>query len=170
MLDTLILTIFKAHTLSVWQCGILMMIDTPILAIWMRKKSLKMWTHLFVARALSEGQCGILTMIDTPNLAIFENVEMSLYRNVSTFLDFVLFLEGVETSLYILSSLVFHIVRQCGILTMIDTPILVYFWKCGNVSIYRSFHISWFCPLFENVETSLCRNVSTFLDFAFFST
>ena len=69
------------------------MIDTPILAICMRKKSLKMWKHLFVARALSVGQCGILTMIDTLILVIFENVEKSLYTcgNVSTFLVFVYF-------------------------------------------------------------------------------
>ena len=33
-------------------------------------------------------------------LSIFENVEKSLYRNVSTFLDFAYFFESVETSLF----------------------------------------------------------------------
>ena len=45
----------------------------------------------------------------------------------------------------ILSSLVFLTVGQCGILTLIDTPILAIFWKCGNFSVYRCFHISRFC-------------------------
>ena len=61
-------------------------------------------------------------------LPILESVETFLYRGVSTFLDFVQF------PVFYLTSLVFHTVGQCGILTMIDTPILV---------------------IFENVETSL---------------
>ena len=67
-----------------------------------RKKSLKIWKHLYVARALSIGQCGILTMIDTPILTIFENVrvETSLHRNVSTFF-YVIYLWKVWKRLYV---------------------------------------------------------------------
>ena len=77
--------IFTARILSIGQCGILTMIDTQILAILMRKKSLKILTRLHVARALSEGQCGLLTMIDISSFAIlyekkvFENLETSRY-------------------------------------------------------------------------------------------
>ena len=60
------------------------MIDTPILAIFMRKKSLKMWKRLYIAgRALSKGQYGILTMIDTPILAIlYEKKSLKTWKRL----------------------------------------------------------------------------------------
>ena len=74
-------------------------------------------------------------------LSIFENVETSLYRNVSTFLNFVYFLK-VWKHFLILSSL------QYFIIVIIPHFLIL--------------------PIFENVETSLYRDVSTFLDFAHF--
>ena len=64
--------ILTPRILSTGQCGILTMIDTLILAIFIRKKvfSRKMWKCLYIARALSVRQCGILMMIDTP-ISIF---------------------------------------------------------------------------------------------------
>ena len=47
--------ILTARILSIGQCGILTMMDTPVWAIFMRKKSLKMWKRLYLARALTEG-------------------------------------------------------------------------------------------------------------------
>ena len=53
----------------------------------------------------------------------FENVETSIYRKVSTFLDVAYFLKVWKQ----------FPLGQCGILTMIGTPILVIVSKCGNV-------------------------------------
>ena len=91
-----------------------------------------MWKCLFI-----ELQLYIETFPHFLILPIFENVETSLYRGISTFLDFVQF------PVFYLTSLVFHTVGQCELLTMIDTPILVdflnfltlsIFCKCGNIS------------------------------------
>ena len=72
---------------------------------------LKMWKRLYIEKYSHLlilpifGKCG----------------NVSIYRGVSTFFDFVQF------PVFYLTSLVFHTVGQCGILTMIDTPILVIF-------------------------------------------
>ena len=100
---------------------------------------------MYIARALSEGQCGILTMIDTLILAILyekkiiENLKTSLYRtgfvsrtvwniNDDKYSNFGYFYE--KKNLSILAS-------------FIDTFLDFghFFFKCGNVSIYRCFHI-----------------------------
>ena len=111
--------ILTAHMLSIELCGMLTMIDTPILAIFMSKKSLKVWKRLYIVQALSEGQLGILMMIDTPILAYMrKNIEilphflilvtfLNVERDVSTrslfciiyFILFFYFFENVKTSL-----------------------------------------------------------------------
>ena len=72
-----------------------------------------------------------------------------------------------------------------SILRMINTPILAIF-ENVETSLYKDifldfahflklyilqkcFHISWFRQFFENVEMFLYRDISTFLDFAYFS-
>ena len=79
--------LYIAQALSEGQCGILTMIDTPILSIFCEKKSSKMWKRLYIARALSLGRCGILTMIDTLISVIFMRKKSSdfghFYRDIT---------------------------------------------------------------------------------------
>ena len=159
--------LFLTRALSVGQCGILTMIDTPTSAIFMREKIFKnVETPLpnqgFVSRTVWNTNDDrysdfghflkmwkrlygdISTFLDFGHF-----LEMSLYRNVATFLDFAYFLKVCifHVSWFcpvssILSSL-------CGILRMIDTSISVIFWKCGNVSTFLDFAHFWKCGNFS---------------------
>ena len=117
MIDTPILTILTTHTLSVWECGILTMIDTQILAIFWETQIFEtvetsLYSQGFVSRTVWNTNGNRYSVFGH-----FWKMWKRLHFLILPIFFFFFFFLNVETSLD----------RNVSM-------ILPMFWKCGNVS------------------------------------